>query len=34
VVMALVPLPNTPSTNDPNRLLNIMLLVRLGGTLL
>ena len=34
VVMALVPLPNTPSTNDPNRLVNSMLLVRVGLILL
>ena len=34
VVVALVPLPNTPSTNDPNRLVNSMLLVRVGLILL
>jgi hypothetical protein len=32
--MALVPLPNIPSTNDPNRLVNSMLLVRVGLILL
>ncbi len=34
VAMAIVPLPNTPSTDDPNRPFNIILLVRVGGTLL
>jgi len=32
LVMALVPLPNTPSVNDPPPI-NIMLMVRVGGTL-
>ena len=34
IAMAIVPLPNTPSTDDPNRPFNIILLVRVGGTLL
>jgi hypothetical protein len=34
VAMAIVPLPNTPSANDPNHSFNIILLVRVGGTLL
>jgi hypothetical protein len=33
LAMALIPLPNTPSANDPNPPFNIMLMVRLGGTL-
>jgi len=33
LVMALVPLPNTPSVNDPNPPFHIMLMVRVGGTL-
>jgi hypothetical protein len=31
--MAFIPLPNTPSVNDPNPPFNIMLIVRVGGTL-
>lgn len=34
VVMALVPLPNTPSAYDPNRPFNIILVVRIGLTVL
>jgi hypothetical protein len=33
LAMALVPLPNTPSSNDPSPPFNIMLMVRVGGTL-
>jgi hypothetical protein len=32
--MALIPFPNTPVADDPNRPFNIMLLVRVCGTLL
>jgi hypothetical protein len=32
-IMAFIPLPNTTSVNDPNPPFNIMLIVRVGGTL-
>jgi hypothetical protein len=33
VIMAIIPLPNTPGANDPNPPLNIMLVVRVGMSL-